>query len=75
MNELTDHPDPARRWKNRRWMAWTAFAGMMGYPLLFLFVDSPHLASIATPVMGSLFAVVGSYIGFSAWESVRIGGK
>lgn len=74
MNELTDHPDPKIRWQHRRRMAYAALAGLIAYPALFLFADSTHLASVAWPVMSTLGAVVGAYVGFATWESVRING-
>ena len=65
---MTDHPDPSRRWRNRRRMAWLSLIAALGYPVLFWAVDSPHLASIAGPFYLFTGAVVGAYIGFATWE-------
>lgn len=71
---LMDHPDPKIRWKNRRRMAWLAMVAGLLYPMLFLFVDSPNLASVAWPVMGFCGSIVSVYTGSSAWESIKLDG-
>ena len=70
--ELKDHPSPNIRWRHRRRMAYVALCGLVGYPALFIFTDSPHLAAVAWPVMSTLGAIVGSYVGFTTWESIKI---
>jgi hypothetical protein len=72
---IEDHPNPETRWKNRRRMAWLALIGLLAYPALFLFADSEHLASVAWPVMATLGGIVGAYVGFATWESVKVQGK
>lgn len=65
---IGDHPDPSRRWRNRRRMAWLSLAAGLIYPLLFWAVDSQHLASIAMPFYGFVGGVVMFYIGCATWE-------
>lgn len=40
----------------------------IGYPALVLFTESKEIGEIATPFYMFVSAVVGAYIGFSAWE-------
>lgn len=64
-----EHPDPERRWKNRRRMAWLCTFASIAYPLIALGLDKPDvLASIAGPFYLFNGAVVGAYIGFSTWD-------
>lgn len=70
--QLEDHPDPNRRWRNRRWMAWSSLVAGLGYPMLFYFTDSQHLAEIALPFYLFTGAVVGAYIGFSTGETMSL---
>jgi len=50
MASTEQHPDPARRWKNRRRMAWASLFASLAYPLLLITVeDGQALASIAGP--------------------------
>lgn len=66
---MADHPDPARRWRNRRRMAWLCCLASLGYPVLLIAVsDGSSLAQIAGPFYLFTGAVVGAYIGFSTWE-------
>jgi len=59
------HPDPERRWKNRRRMAWLCTFASVLFPGLSVFAD---IASIAGPFYLFTGAVVGAYIGFSTWD-------
>lgn len=63
---MTDHPDPERRWRNRRRMAWLCTFASILYPLLA--VATEQAASIAGPFYLFTGAVVGAYIGFSTWD-------
>lgn len=65
---MPDHPDPERRWRNRRCMAWIALIGGMAYPALLLLTDNPQLGDIAWPVYTFFGAVVGAYVGFSTLD-------
>ena len=70
MNE--QHLDPARRWKNRRRMAWASLLASLAYPLLLIAVeDGQALASIAGPFYLFTGAVVSVYIGAATWEDNR----
>lgn len=69
------HPDPTRRWRNRRRMAWLALWAGLLYPLLFVLADSPNLAAVAWPVMTFCGSVVAVYTGAATWEDVKINGK
>lgn len=75
MNQIHDHPDPATRWKHRRFQAYICLIGVIGYPALFLLSDSEHLAAVAWPVMLTLGGIVGAYHGMATWESVKISGN
>lgn len=59
---MNEHPNPARRWQNRRRMAWASvFGGLVGYPLVAAF--EPELVEIAMPFYLFVGTVVGAYIG------------
>lgn len=72
MQTIEDHPDPNRRWRNRRWMAWTSLVAGLLYPILFWAVDSQNLADIALPFYLFVSAVVGLYVGFSTAETMSL---
>ena len=44
----------------------------IAFPALVLFSESKELGQIATPFYMFVSAVVGSYVGFSAWEDVSM---
>lgn len=71
MRKIEEHPDPERRWKNRRRMAWMAMISGVLYPALFYLTDSPHLAAIAVPFYMFIGMVVSVYIGASTWETTK----
>lgn len=65
----------ARRWKNRRRMAWLSLLSIIAITIMsFYYVDIERLKvldSVITwfyTVMGS---VVGAYVGFSTWHDVK----
>lgn len=53
----------ARRWKNRRRMAYGAFLGGILFPLLGNYIDNVY--EIAMPFYTFVGMVVGAYIGFA----------
>lgn len=66
-----DHPDPSRRWRNRRRMAWLCLTASLLYPVLLLFTESPALGDVAGPFYLFTGSVVGFYIGFSTWDDKK----
>lgn len=74
-DQIAENPDPSKHWKNRRRMAWLALVAGLFYPLLFIFVDSQNLATVAWPVMTFAGSVVAVYTGAATWETVQINGK
>lgn len=60
------HPDPTRRWRNRRRMAWLCTFASILFPVLTIFTD--QASTIAGPFYLFTGAVVGAYIGFSTWD-------
>ena len=76
MTDADLHPAPIVRWFHRRTMAYASLVGILAYPPMVAFTGSQPLADVAWPVLVSLGGVVGSYTGFSTWETVKIqGGK
>lgn len=70
-NRVEEHPDPTKRWRNRRRMAWICLWSSLTFPILFLSIDSNNLAQIAWPFYTFTGSVVGLYIGASAWEDKK----
>lgn len=70
--QIEEHPDPDRRWRNRRRMAWLSMVAGLAYPLMFYVSDSPHLSEIALPFYLFVGAVVGAYVGFSTAETMTL---
>jgi hypothetical protein len=66
------HPDPIIRWKHRRLMAYMAMIGGLLYPLLLIVTESDNLVGLAWPFFIFVGSTVGSYIGSSVWETVKI---
>ncbi|HEY7821595.1 MAG TPA: hypothetical protein VIG24_02115 [Acidimicrobiia bacterium] len=72
---ITEHPDPERRWRNRRRMAWLSLlAGLVVYPALAAWTGSAVLGEIAWPLYTLAGVVVGTYIGSAAYETVKTQG-
>lgn len=73
------HPDPERRWRHRRWMAWASLVGQLVFP--FVAIGSTYFGIDPAAVAGNVVwpfyvgtgSVVGLYIGSCVWESVSIG--
>lgn len=72
---INEHPDPERRWRNRRRMAWLSLlAGLVVYPVLAAWTASAVLGEIAWPLYTLAGVVVGTYIGSAAYETVKTQG-
>ena len=69
---IEEHPDPNRRWRNRRRMAWSSLiAGLVAYPALAAVTGSAVLGEIAWPLYTLAGVVVSTYIGASAYETIK----
>lgn len=72
---IQDHPDPERRWKNRRRMAWACLAAcLVLYPTAAALTGAEVLGQIAWPLYTLAGVVVGTYIGSAAYETVKTQG-
>ena len=64
-------------WRNRRRMAWLAFASIVVMALLCLFVVDPtrleKLETVITWFMMAMASIVGAYMGFSTYAGVATG--
>jgi hypothetical protein len=68
----------ADRWKNRRWMAWLALLGGLGFPILVVLAKMEQLSAIAPHFYLFVGAVVGCYVGFATMDdkwTAQEGGK
>lgn len=72
--------DPAldkKRWGNRRRMAWMSLVSIIAVTILILFTDLvPEsrlqiLSEVITWFYFSLASVIGAYMGFTTWASVK----
>lgn len=72
--------DPAldkKRWENRRRMAWMSLVSIIAVTILILFTDLvPEsrlqiLSEVITWFYFSLASVIGAYMGFTTWASVK----
>ena len=69
---IDEHPDPERRWRNRRRMAWSSLvAGLVLYPTAAALTGAEVLGQIAWPLYTLAGVVVGTYIGSAAYETVQ----
>jgi len=63
------------RWQNRRRMAWTSLASMIGVTILILFTDFVSieklkvLSEVITWFYFCCASVIGAYMGFTTWAS------
>lgn len=66
---MSDHPDPARRWRNRRRMAWLSLLAGLAYP----FAAGMGYASsdVSNPFYFFLTGVVCFYIGGATYAEAR----
>lgn len=68
---------PVDLWKNRRKMAWIAFATLVGFTIgigirLFVFADDPNSwVAIASMTIGSLAGIVLAYTGAATYDQVK----
>lgn|GEM_PF-969415 len=64
------HPNPSRRWTNRRRMAWVSLVSAILYPLLAAIAgDSANLlVDISGPFYIFVGLVVGAYVGFATLD-------
>jgi len=65
------HPDPVNLWKNRRRMAWLCvfnLTAMMGWGLITDDIPTNKL-ELMINLMWPFAAIVGAYIGFSAFTA------
>ena len=66
-------------WKNRRRMAWLAFAGIMlmvvamAYRLAFVGDDPANWTGIASILVGVLGSICVGYSGFATWAEIKKG--
>lgn len=64
-------------WKNRRRMAWLAFAGIMlmttaaAYRLAFVGDDPNNWTGIVSILVGVLGGMCISYSGFATWDDIK----
>lgn len=71
MNDLiAEHPDPARRWKNRRRMAWSALVAGLLYPAGATLMDPGVASAVTGPFYVFVTGVVGLYIGAATAETI-----
>jgi hypothetical protein len=63
------------RWKNRRAMAWLAFAAALAFPLLLLVTESEQLGTVAGAFYVFVGAVVAAYIGFATLDDANFKDK
>jgi len=68
---MTEHPDPERRWRNRRRMAWLTLAASLLFPGLVVAADAQQLAQLTGPFYAFCGAVVLGYLGFATWDDVE----
>lgn len=66
---IEEHPDPNRRWRNRRRMAFAALAAGILFPFGFLL--APNLGDIAWPYLTFLSAPIVVYIGGATLETIK----
>lgn len=80
MSDQNNEYDPAldkKRWENRRRMAWISLASMVGFTVLIVFTDivpESRLEILAEVITWFYFAcssVIGAYMGFTTWASVK----
>jgi len=70
--------EQARRWKNRRRMAWCSVFSLICTILLFFFAPIPdsRLAIIVEPISMMAFVfggIIGAYMGFTTIEKYKMG--
>lgn len=65
-----EHPNPERKWKNMRRMAWVSLVAALVFPVGVYF-GGDKLIDIASAYYLFLGAVVGAYMGFSAYGDKR----
>ena len=68
-----------RRWKNRRWLAWTSMISMVLVTVFLLLAPETSLSLERLKILsnGPLFwvyfaftSIIGAYIGFSTWATM-----
>ena len=70
------HPDPNKRWNNRRRMAWIALWGIIGFGAAALVNDiTTPQADIMAAVIYTLGAIIGAYVGFVTLDDKWQAGK
>lgn len=66
---IEEHPDPERRWKHRRRMAYLALIAGLLAPVIAVW--APNLGDMAWPFYTFLGLVVSVYIGGATMETVK----
>lgn len=65
---IDEHPDPERRWKHRRRMAYAALIAGLLMPIIAIWADG--IGALAGPYYLFVGAVVSVYIGSATMETV-----
>ncbi|NIT14187.1 MAG: hypothetical protein GTN99_08115 [Candidatus Dadabacteria bacterium] len=73
---MTDHPDPGRRWNNRRRMAWISLMAIIGFGVGAMVNEfTQPQADIISAVIYTLGAIIGAYVGFVTLDDKWQNGK